>query len=100
MTPAYSHAHDEFLIENDSSQTLSIQIQPNDDSSIPYDTIELSPGQRRVFKKEAFDLRCVKGKATANLFVQGMTQGNSFEIKYPPENVRLTDSLLSTYGVK
>ncbi len=101
MTQAYSLDPNEFTIENNSNQTISIQVQPAGDRFEPCDSVKLTPGQRKAFKKEDLGLRGIRSDAKAKLFIQGATQGSSFDIKYPPENnVRLTDSLLFTYGVK
>ena len=91
MTQAYSLNPDEFMIENSSLQRLYIKgdiIDNDSQSSFAIET-ELSPGERKVFKKDSLK------DHKMNLFIQSLentSKGQFFEIKYPPETIILTEA--------
>ncbi len=91
ITQAHSLNPDEFVIENASFQRLYIKgnvIDNDSQSSLVIDT-ELSPGERKFFKKDSLKHHKM------NLFIQSLEntpKGRCFEIKYPPETIRLTET--------
>ena len=90
MTQAHCLDFEEFVIENISLKRLSIKGSVIDEESHPsliIDT-ELKPGERKYFKKESLQ------QQKMNLVIQSLensSKGHSFEIKYPPEPIRVTE---------
>jgi hypothetical protein len=87
---AHSLNSDEFMIENASLQRLYIRgdiIDNDSQASLAVET-KLSPGERKIFKKDTLK------QYKMHLFIQSLentSKGHCFEIKYPPETIRLTE---------
>lgn len=90
-TQAQSLSPDEFIIENSSLQRLYIKgdvIDNDSQSSFAIET-ELSPGERKIFKKDSLK------DHKMNLFIQSLgnsSKGHFFEIRYPPDTIRVTEA--------